>query len=373
MPHVNRSSWFLINDNSIQENKERKSSLLGLPAEILREIFTLVLGGRLIHLKYYEAASCLASLEAGTPCIWTCVQHGFHNTICNAEKTEAQAYNSARFGCLRIPDREDRNNYVQTHHARHRGCFERLKDTSKGQADSEEPESIVSHSIDVSLLRVCRQTYQETFYLLHSTNTFAFADPYTFKKFTESLNTPQKSMLTKLHFGMTWGKPKPTKGEVTWPGVFPQRLISSLTDLTSITLCFNVKMHDREEWLPEEEHNSQGLDSYIGSGLLRFCQLPLKSVRVMISDPRKELDPNLGRNVYKSRYTLVQKRGLSCYYELRLRMNVDQDNIIARVEQKLDHESKRRIAMFVKAEKMEQGGVVDETDDGDVSDDEAAA
>ena len=54
--------------------------------------------------------------------------------------------------------------------------------------------------LELAIVAVCRQLYEEGIHVLWATNTFSFADSWSLRVFLEALDTAQKSKLRKLHF-----------------------------------------------------------------------------------------------------------------------------------------------------------------------------
>ena len=65
-------------------------------------------------------------------------------------------------------------------------------------------EGLPKPMLDLSLLGVCRQAYEEASFLLWTTNTFSFENDVTFLAFINSLHSTQRETLKRLHFDLAW-------------------------------------------------------------------------------------------------------------------------------------------------------------------------
>lgn len=65
-------------------------------------------------------------------------------------------------------------------------------------------EELPKPMLDLSLLGVCRQVYEEANFLLWTTNIFSFEDDVTFLTFINSLHLRQREKLKRLHFDLAW-------------------------------------------------------------------------------------------------------------------------------------------------------------------------
>lgn len=63
-------------------------------------------------------------------------------------------------------------------------------------------EELPKTMLDLSLLGVCRQAYEEANVLLWTTNTFSFEKDVTFLTFINSLHSTQREKLKRLHFDL---------------------------------------------------------------------------------------------------------------------------------------------------------------------------
>ena len=137
-------------------------------------------------------------------------------------------------------------------------------------------------SMHLTVLRVCREIYNEANDILWATNTFSFndADP-TFIDFIESRTTHQKQLLRKLRFQMDWVY----EDDKSWNRVLRMTLIRSLIGLRSLRLQINHSMKAEVYQCAKARGNELGL---FQMRLLEFVDklaiLPLTDVEVFVSD-----------------------------------------------------------------------------------------
>lgn len=143
-------------------------------------------------------------------------------------------------------------------------------------------ERLDSH-LSLNVSGVCRQLYEETNYLLWSTNTFTFDKPKAFRIFFGSLNPAQKRKLTKLALFVTISPP-PGCWSFDWEKALRPRDLKMLQGLRTLSLDFDQRV---EAWGPRKDDEYQHLESYFGRSVetfLQFRMLPLKRVFVTVSD-----------------------------------------------------------------------------------------
>ena len=124
----------------------------------------------------------------------------FRHAICVANQSEQSAYNEAISGYAHIPEGESPEFYVASCEERHAEC--KMCGGNTMPLGKEDQQSL---QVDLNVLGVCRQLYEEANYLLWATNTFSFEDPKTFQKFFGSLNPAQKRNLTSIHISTKIG------------------------------------------------------------------------------------------------------------------------------------------------------------------------
>ena len=222
------------NHHSIRKNAAT-SPLLLLPSEVRENILIHLLGDKFIHIKYLDDHDLWHANQARNEHshITATEAHGseqspshavvevsddddedddiaylstasammdrnynavFRHAICVATQSEQSAYDAFVSGDADIPEGESPEHYVAPCRERHVAC-NMCGDGPMYLLEEDRP----ALSVDLNVLGVCRQLYEEGNHLLWATNTFSFDDPRTFGKFFGSLNPAQKRKLTKLH------------------------------------------------------------------------------------------------------------------------------------------------------------------------------
>ncbi len=139
--------------------------------------------------------------------------------------------------------------------------------------------------LNLSILGTCRQMYEESSYLLWTTNTFSFQDGLTLKVFVDSLHSTQRKKLTRMHVDTTR---LPTLAMASdWTRQFDVTFISRLSGLRTL----HVTIHPTW-WIYEGRE--------IPQCFLMLQALPLQHVTVVIGDcctkwASKNLDVSLAR------------------------------------------------------------------------------
>lgn len=142
-----------------------RSPLLRLPQEIKDRIYQLVLGGNLLHIWRQQIKSERSNIRSTKGAIR---EQCFNHQICSSKVSEDEAYHYFEI--------EDSNNfYVKYTELRHLHCCPYM---------SWRPDIV---RMDVSLLHVCRQIYNEARYILYSNNTFSFNTPRNLRAFIHFL------------------------------------------------------------------------------------------------------------------------------------------------------------------------------------------
>ena len=129
------------------------SPLLELPAEIRNRIYDFVLGGQLIHIRRRDQD-------------WS----RSNSFSCNAHVSEEEA-------CRDFQTKED----SRTFRKRHEQCS-------------------LADRFNLSMLRCCRQVYEEARLLHFTHNIFSFADQESFVHFVNKLFRDQRTALNSLQF-----------------------------------------------------------------------------------------------------------------------------------------------------------------------------
>ncbi len=157
-------------------------------------------------------------------------------------------------------------------------------------------------SVHLTVLRVCRQVYNEANNILWTTNTFSFSDAVpTFTNFMEARTTPQKRLMRKLRLQINWVSDE----YKDWNGALKMKLIRSLTGLRSLRLHINESMGA----VSYQEMKAFGrlLGLFLTSELVdRLAILSLSDVEVFVSD----LPPCIGyfrRKILVDRWTAEER------------------------------------------------------------------
>lgn len=312
-------------------------------------ILKYLLGYRTIHLSAFEAQSCRDLLqEQGKFCDFPCPDHGFKHMICCAHKSEDEAYFESKYGYRSTPRGENPAKYVEHFEDHHQRC-------------ANTPDNI----LDVSILRVSRSLYEKAMHLLYTTTTFSFEDAFAFRRFTESLSPTLKGMVTNLHFNVTMSKVHRLH-QVSWAGSIPNRLVDSMKNLTSLTICFHPHPTGREkDWFRSANPEiPAALDACL-DGFCRFQRQPLKQIRVMFSDKDDVQMHGVGVSERIAAYSLVKRRAVAISYELRLKHGdiamseiVKEQKQIQAAERKVRAERKAEVERVVSAAAAPTAGEV---------------
>lgn len=341
---------------SIRKNAAT-SPLLLLPPEVREKILIQLLGDNLIHVKYLNATALWyannarneilrlgatedvksePSLSPGLPdssndndedgdgigspfphvtAPLVAEQPAFRHAICIAKKSEQSAYEEAVSGCVTVPKWElSPDHFVPSCEDRHLDC----KMCGSGPRFLLEEEKR-DFRVDLNVLGVCRQLYEEANHLLWATNTFSFEDPKTFGRFFRSLNPAQKRNLTRLHITADIGElaayyytsayQRARWDNNYWGSVLKIANLNMLRGVQTLHLCINQGF----ECLSQ----GQGYNISAAEEKIKYCQeadmeiilrlraLPLKHVTVMMSDDAERLD-NAGWS--SLRWTAAKKK-----------------------------------------------------------------
>ena len=217
------------NRHSIRKNAAT-SPLLLLPSEVRENILIHLLGDNLIHIKYLElyqlwrankaknehsrisATAGNESEQLSSHAVVDVSENdsedgdiahlttAFRHAICVATQSEQSAYDAFVSGNADIPEGESPAHYVAPCKERHLAC----KMCGNGPMYLLEKDRPALR-VDLNVLGVCRQLYEEGNHLLWATNTFSFEDPKTFRKFFGSLSPAQKRKLTRIHISADLG------------------------------------------------------------------------------------------------------------------------------------------------------------------------
>ena len=309
------------NYHSIRKNAAT-SPLLLLPSEVRENILIHLLGDNLIHIKYLDFKQyCRASIakdehlrisategdeskhlsshaaiddsedDDGSPVFANMIPPLFRHAICVAKQSEQSAYDAFVSGNADIPEGESPEHYVASFGERHAAC--KMCGSGPMYMLEEDQQAL---KVDLNVLGVCRQLYEEANHLLWSTNTFSFEDPKTFGKFFGSLNAAQKRNLARIHISAdiggltsyyTTAHQRARWDENYWGSGLKIPNLKMLRGVQTLHLCVN-QLFDfdlyRMTGNPTDEQiieTTQEADMEI---ILRLRALPLKHVTVVVSD-----------------------------------------------------------------------------------------
>ena len=241
------------------------------------------------------------------------VSHGilrptFRHAICVAAQSEQSAYKDAISGTALVPEGESPDFYVAPCEKRHATC----KMCGKGPMVLRE-EDRQALRVDLNVLGVCRQLYEEANHLLWTTNTFSFDDPKTFNMFFGSLNPAQKRNLTSIHISTEIGgcggwyssTYQRTRWDSSyWGSALKMSNLNMLRGVRTLHLCFDQRLESHasgDDFEEEEIENAQQADMEF---LLRLRALAVKHVTVIVSDDAEKLESR-GRS--SLRWTAIKK------------------------------------------------------------------
>jgi hypothetical protein len=274
--------------------------LLRLPSEIREKILINLVGENLLHIKHldrWELAD-VKKLEAGdyTGRNYITTSHevegAFRHSICTAKMSEQTAYDELVAGRAFVPADESPDFYVASCKKRHQDC--KLCGPYPWGIDNENSQCL---RVNLGVLGVCRQIYEEANHLLWSTNTFSFDDATSFNKFLQSLNPAQKRNLTSLHFNASIGGYYASAYE--WSVALKISYMNMLRSVQNLHLCFeNAWARSFPDVGEEGDEDSDVVEAAIQRGIepfLRLRALPLKNVTVVLSDSHPKLPPGTAR------------------------------------------------------------------------------
>ena len=251
-------TWQSIKRNALE------SPLLKLPTEIRDQVWKLVLGNSLFHVKFIPALRSYAKSKSQQ------AHTGWVHIICVAQRFE-------------IEDYELRRATTRTDLPDSRSCgFHCI--ANMDQLGERLPPLDGFDQLQLGVLRSCRQVYVETNQILWTSNTFSFDDSRSFQKFIANRNSVQKQLLTKLRLDIlldddSWNRAGPgLNGWLTAPSLNTARSLRALQVLHVHVLyefgessMILWKAGDKIKFIPFE-------------GLLRLQTLPLKIVTTTIAE-----------------------------------------------------------------------------------------
>jgi len=263
------------------ERNETESPLLKLPAEIREQIWSALLGDRVIHVSHRPRGhvfsdECDPEIQPGThdsTCNCWFEKPVWRHGVCTSRHTELQRFETWKgYTKARAAAEEAKSPGKKTKclDACHHSCLPKLVDIA--HADDQQLEVL-----RLNILRTCRQLYVEANPLLWQTNTFSFDQGQDFKLFVQGRNTLPKRLLRKVRIDMRLCHLGPNP----WGDALSMGIIRSLKGLRTlhahIGYEFTNYMVDRWSLGDENQKTSIG-------GLLKLMVLPLETVTVMMTN-----------------------------------------------------------------------------------------
>ena len=204
----------------------------------------------------------------------------FHHCVCTAVNSEDHIYRAFTAKYNAIPEEQDPDCYRAAFEIRHdhcitwrpRGSFHmaiKRHEWCCHQGDQ------IAPKLSLSILRGCRQMYEEANFLLWTTNTFSFTDHHSFKDWVRQLKISQKRKLAAIHIDHTFS-------DLEWfclTFVSPT-LAKMLPSLRTLHVTLENIYHGpscRHPWHPTKP-------SRVKKHLSDLKRLPLKHVTVSFTD-----------------------------------------------------------------------------------------
>lgn len=224
----------------------------------------------------------------------------FRHAVCVANQSEQSAFVEAISGHAVVPEGESPEFYIAFCKECHASCLM----CGDGPMFVHEVDRL-----DLQVLGVCRQLYEEANHLLWATKTFSFEDPKTFERFFDSLNLAQKRNLTAIHIRADIGSGVWFNNNHYWGKALKSSNLNILRGVQTLHLCINQGFEcvswqapsfdsDRAEQKLKEAQQAD-LES-----ILHLSTLSIKHVTVVMSDDVWELRRN-GKSTY--RWTVTKK------------------------------------------------------------------
>lgn len=224
-------------------------------------------------------------------------QPTFRHAICVANQSEQSAYEEAISGHAVVPEGESPEFYVASCKERHAAC--KMCGSGPMFLQGNDRKAL---RVDLNVLGVCRQLYEEANHLLWATNTFSFDDPKTLQKFLASLNPAQKRNLTNIHIGTIIGGYHSSYADANyrarhddsyWGKALKLSCLNILRGVQALHLCLRQGFQCIQAYsnVSAEEMIETALQSDMDP-ILRLRTLSVKDVTVIVSDDATELEKN---------------------------------------------------------------------------------
>ena len=221
------------------------------------KILINLLGDKVIHIRFTKGAP----KTPGT------LRHAICHLSQSGQCTAQEAVCTGMTECGEVPP--DHNSSYMKRHESCACCGDR------SMIDSDKDRKALL--LDLSVLGVSRQLYEEANYLLWATNIFSFDYALSFDKFLASLNVAQKHNLTKLHIRMNFN-PRYEHGH-SWRSALKIPYLKTLKSVQQIYLCNSLVLYGYQLGSDEEilSKCAKRLDNDI-EPFLRLRVLPQRHV-----------------------------------------------------------------------------------------------
>ena len=254
-------------------------------------------------------------------------QGAFRHGICRAVKSEQDAYEEMICGRATIPEDDSPGFFVARCGERHNRCGMWRED----QLEVLTQEERKARTVDLNILGVCRQLYEEANHLLWATNVFSFDDSVSFDKFLGSLNPAQKRNLTGLHLYTKiggWNYGYDMASLENWAAAFKMPYINMLRNVQTLHICFEQRFNTSYGPSPDSTYSRSKRDQDVDvKPFLRLRALPTKNVTVVISDNIHAIELD---EVTEWRWTTAQK--MECAKSIRSQLLDPQGARLVRAE-----------------------------------------
>lgn len=284
-----------------------------MPSEIREKILVNLVGDNLIHIKHLCPYELQSAKEVEGRAGEDLVKKGaFRHAVCIASQSELSAYQDAVSGDITVPDGESPEFYIESCQKRHENCKLSRSSLARSQYGLL-PREHSSLRIDLSILGVCRQLYEEANHLLWDTNTFSFSEPKSCNKFLASLNPAQKRNFSSLHistriedFDLYW--PRRYSTNQGWLTALKFPCIYMLRKVRNLHLCIDQQLTDAVVSANVSAQTParfrQGMTDNL-VGILRLRALNASQVTVVISEDSENMASRLPQDA--RRWTVAEK------------------------------------------------------------------
>lgn len=238
-----------------------------MPQEVKHRIYEFTLGGQLIHLLQ-NTANNTHSHEEDIP---------LSHRTCRAILTEAEAQanqdNANPFEQVSISDDDDELEdvwNVDANQDRHVDCYPDTKQSKDVRR---------RHQLNLSLLRVCRQIFNEAKGMQYAKNTFVFNCSFVMERFIRyRVQCNQHLLIRSIFMDIGLDHPATLKG---WATVINKFVLKKLRDLTSLHV--GLEQTFCECWIRDCVYSKvENVDLY--RKIERLGKLNLKEVTVVVCD-----------------------------------------------------------------------------------------